>query len=213
MDSADRQYPYENLGGYRTSNQDGVRESQFRIRTPEEGLSVGPFTFSGDYFSGSSERTPEALGMPSEFVRFMSEKGTPVQNLEIDETSYNVGIAAHLPRGVLPKFMEDVLRPKRVNVSYGRSRQEVTTPFGESIVDTNRRRGIGGQGQILRGMFENNAPTVNFQYFEPNLSDRNFSGSVETPVGPGILSLSGQRSLNEGRPDESSARIGYRINF
>jgi len=213
MDSADRQYPYENLGGYRTSDQDGVRESQFRIRTPEEGLSVGPVTFSGDYFSGSSERTPEALGMPSEFVRFMSERGTPVQNLEIDETSYNVGIAAHLPGGVLPKFMEDVLRPKRVNVSYGQSRQEVTTPFGESIVDTNRRRGIGGQGEILRGMFEDNAPTVNFQYSEPNLSDRNFSGFVEAPVGPGILSLSGQRSLNEGRPDESSARIGYRINF
>ena len=151
--------------------------------------------------------------MPSEFVQFMSERGTPVQDLEIDETSYNVGIAAHLPGGVLPKFMEDVLRPKRVNVSYGQSRQEVTTPFGESIVDTNRRRGIGGQGEILRGMFENNAPTVNFQYFEPNLSDRNFSGSVEAPVGPGILSLSGQRSLNEGRPDESSARVGYRINF
>ena len=50
MDSADRQYPYENLGGYRTSDQDGVTKSQFRIRTPDEGLSVGRFTFSGDYF-------------------------------------------------------------------------------------------------------------------------------------------------------------------
>ncbi len=207
MDSADRQYPYENLGGYRTSDQDGVRESQFRIRTPEEGLSVGPVTFSGDYFSGSSERTPEALGMPSEFVRFMSERGTPVQNLEIDETSYNVGIAAHLPGKVLPKFMEDVLRPKRVNVSYGRSRQEVTTPFGESIVDTNRRRGIGGQAVLFGG------PTVDVQYEEPNKFDRRFEGSVAVPMERGILSLYGSRALNEGRPDETSVGVRGKFSF
>ena len=203
----------ERIGGFSSLNQDGTKESRFDIRTPRGGLPVGPFTFSGDYFSGSSERTPEALGMPSEFIRFMQERGTPVENLEIDQSSYNVGIAAHLPGKVLPKFMERVLRPEKVNVSYGQSKQEITTPFKESIVNTNILRGIGGEGQILRGMFGDNAPRARFQYFEPNRSDRTVSGSVEAPFGPGILSLSGQRSLNEGRPDESSARIGYRINF
>jgi hypothetical protein len=203
----------EKIGSFSSSNQDGTKESNFNIRTPSGGLPVGPLNFSGNYFLGSSERTPEALGMPSEFVRFMQEKGTPVENLEIDESSYNVGIAAHLPGKVLPEFMEKVLRPEKFNVSYGQSKQEVTTPFKESIVNTNRQRGIGGQGQILRGMFGNNAPKASFQYFEPNTSDRMYSGSVETPVGPGILSLSGQKSFNEERPDNYNARLGYRINF
>ena len=203
----------EKIGSFSSSNQDGTKESNFNIRTPSGGLPVGPLNFSGNYFLGSSERTPEALGMPSEFVRFMQEKGTPVENLEIDESSYNVGIAAYLPGKVLPEFMEKVLRPEKFNVSYGQSKQEVTTPFKESIVNTNRQRGIGGQGQILRGMFGNNAPKASFQYFEPNTSDRMYSGSVETPVGPGILSLSGQKSFNEERPDNYNARLGYRINF
>ena len=151
--------------------------------------------------------------MPSEFVRFMQEKGTPVEDLKIDESSYNVGIAAYLPGKVLPEFMEKVLRPEKFNFSYGQSKQEVTTPFKESIVNTNRQRGIGGQGQILRGMFGNNAPKASFLYFEPNRSDRIVSGSVEAPVGPGILSLSGRRSLNEEQPDNYNARLGYRINF
>ena len=203
----------EKIGSFSSSNQDGTKESNFNIRTPSGGLPVGPLNFSGNYFLGSSERTPEALGMPSEFVRFMQEKGTPVENLEIDESSYNVGIAAYLPGKVLPEFMEKVLRPEKVNFSYGQSKQEVTTPFKESIVNTNRQRGIGGQGQILRGMFGNNAPKASFQYFEPNRSDRIVSGSVEAPVGPGILSLSGRRSLNEEQPDNYNARLGYRINF
>ena len=203
----------EKIGSFSSSNQDGTKESNFNIRTPSGGLPVGPLNFSGNYFLGSSERTPEALGMPSEFVRFMQEKGTPVENLEIDESSYNVGIAAHLPGKVLPEFMEKVLRPEKFNFCYGQSKQEVTTPFKESIVNTNRQRGIGGQGQILRGMFGNNAPKASFQYFEPNRSDRIVSGSVETPVGPGILSLSGQKSFNEERPDNYNARLGYRINF
>jgi len=203
----------ERIGGFSSLNQDGTKESRFDIRTPGEGLPVGPLTFSGNYFSGSTERTPEALGMPSEFIRFMQERGTPVENLEIDESSYNVGIAAHLPGKVLPKFMERVLRPEKVNVSYGQSKQEVTTPFKESIVNTNILRGIGGEGQILRGMFGDNAPRAGFQYFEPNRSDRMVSGSVEAPVGPGILSLSGQRSFNEEQPDNYNVRAGYRINF
>ena len=203
----------ERIGGFSSLNQDGTKESRFDIRTPGEGLPVGPLTFSGNYFSGSSERTPEALGMPSEFIKFMQERGTPVENLKIDESSYNVGIAAHLPRKVLPKFMERVLRPEKVNVSYGQSKQEVTTPFKENIVNTNILRGIGGEGQILRGMFEDNAPRARFQYFEPNRSDRMISGSVEAPVGPGILSFSGQRLFNEKQPDNYNARLGYTINF
>ena len=229
--------PDENIGGYAASDQDGVRESQFRFRRPVEALQRPATGFPGNFFppfhgiqlpgagfrrppekglsvgysSGSSERPP--VGMHPKFVQFMAERGTPVPNFKIDETSYNVGIAAHLPGGVLPKFMEGVLRPKQVNASYSRSRQAVTTPPGKSSDNTNRGREIGGQGQILRHMFGNYAPTVSLQYSEPNLYDRNFSGSVEVPVGSGIFSVSGRKSLNEGRRDESAWRIGYGTKF
>ena len=180
----------------------------FRRPPEKEGLSV-----SGDYFFGSSERTPEALMHPEFVRRWRAEGGTPLQNREIDETSYNVGIAVHLPGGVLPKFMEGILRPERVNASYSRSKQKVTTPFGRRFVNTNRGRGIGGQGQILGHMFGKYAPTVSLQYYEPNWYDRNVSGSVEVPVGSGIFSVSRRKSLNKGRRDESAWRIGYGTKF
>jgi hypothetical protein len=63
-------------------------------------------------------------------------------------------------------------------------------------------RGIGGQAQVLRGMFGNNAPTVEVDYGEPNLRDRVISAGLDFPVRGGDIGIHGERRLNEGGRNE-----------
>lgn len=202
---------WEQIGGYSTSDRDGVSRSQFNIRTPEKGLQFGPVNLSGAYGSQTQSVTPEALGMSEDFLQFMRERGTPVQSREDESTTWNVGIAAHLPGGVLPSFMERVLRPQSVNVRYGQSEQNVTNPYGQEFEKSDRMRGIGGQAQILRGMFGENAPSVGVQYMEPNLRDQIISGNIGVPVAGGNVELYGSRNINEDRPNEGIIGLRGRI--
>jgi hypothetical protein len=211
--SRDRSVPSEQLGSYSSFNRDGVSGSQFNIRTPSGGYPIGPdgaplVRLEGGYGRQGVEVTPEALGIPQETIRQWQ-----LGNLEQESSTWNLGIAAYLPDGVLPDFMDDVLRPKSVNVRYGRSRSETTTPSGESWGSDDRMRGIGGQGQVLRGMFGNNAPTVEVDYGEPNLRGRVISGKVNVPVAGGDAYVSASQSRNEGRRNEGSIKAGWGITF
>jgi len=107
--------------------------------------------------------------------------------------------------------MEKVLRPQSVNVRYGQSEQNVTNPYGQEFEKSDRMRGIGGQAQILRGMFGEKAPSVGVRYMEPNLRDQVLSGSIGVPVARGNVELYGSRNINEDRPNEGI--IGLRGKF
>ena len=201
----------EQLGGYSTSDRGGVSRSQFNIRTPKEGLQIGPINLSGVYGSQTQSVTPEALGMSEDYLRFMQERGTPVQSQEDESSTWKIGIAAHLPGGVLPPFMEKVLRPQSLNVKYGRSERNVTDPYGKEFEQYDRTRGIGGQAQILSGLFGENAPLVGFQYNEPNLRDRVISGSIGVPFDGANVELYGSRDINEGRLNKGIIGIRGKI--
>mgnify|MGYP003152728366 CR=1 FL=1 len=204
------------LGGYKERQPaPGVNRTNFSIRTPPQGISFGRFggntplfNVTGDYGKSTAEVTPGAMGIPQEVIdRFR------LQNQEQKSTSYNVGIRTMFPDGVVPDFMDKVLRPKSVNASFGRSESEFRDVRGDTFASSDRRRGIGAQGQVLRGMFGNNAPTVTGQYFEPNRSDRSFSGSVDIPMGRGDVSLYGSRRMNEGRPNDTSFGVRGKFSF
>ena len=203
----------EQLGSYSSFNRDGVSGSQFNIRTPSGGYPIGPdgaplARIEGGYRRQDRLVTPEALGIPQETIRQWQ-----LGNLEQESSTWNLGIAAYLPDGVLPDFMDGVLRPKSVNVRYGRSSSETRTPSGESVGGGDRILGIGGQAQVLRRMFGNNAPTVEVDYGEPNLRDRVISAGLDFPVLGGDIGIHGERRLNEDRPDEGYFGVRGRFNF
>ena len=214
------------LGGWSVSDKGGVSGSRFNIQTPKEGLDVGRIlnaatdapnkyktglNLSGGYGSQTQSVTPEALGMPEDYLRFMRERGTPVQNREDESSTWNIGIAAQLPGGIVPTFMKEVLDKPSINAQYGRSERSVTDPYGNESEQSDRMRGIGGQARILRGMFGKNAPTIRGQYMEPNRRDKQFDGSIGVPVAGGNVELYGSRDINEGRPNEGEFGIRGKI--
>lgn len=204
---ADPQMPVS-LGGY-GENQPapGVDTSNFFIRTPPQGIPLGDVAvLSGDFGRSTSEVSPGALGIPQEAIDYFR-----LQNQKQEQSSFNVGIKALFPDGVVPDFMDKVLRPKSASVSYGRSEFSSRNVDGSAFEASDRRRGIGGQGQILRGMFADNAPTVGVQYNEPNKFDRSWSGSVNIPMDRGNVSLYGSRGINEGRPNDTAFGARLRI--
>ena len=207
------------LGGYRKNNSsEGVGTTNLSFRTPPQGVSFGRFggdtplfNVRGDVNRDASEVTPQSMGIPPEIVdRFR------LQNQQQKSNTYNVGISANLsamfPNGV-PGFIGKVLRPESANVSFGQSESEFKNVAGDTFTSSNRSRGIGGQGRVLLGMFGNNAPTVGVQYFEPNKSDRSYSGSINIPMDRGNVSLYGSRSRNEGRPNDTTFGVRGKINF
>ena len=180
----------EQIGSYGRLDKDGVSGSRFNIRTPSEGLQIGPVNLSGQYARQERKSTPQALGMPEEFVQFMRERGSSLAEQEEKFSTWNVGISAQLPGGVLPPFMEKVLRPESFNAKYGRSQFEATNPFGQRFEGSDRERAIGGQGRVLEGLFGENAPSVGLQYEEPNRQESIISGNVTIPFQQGgIASL------------------------
>ena len=211
------------LGGYSANQRPSVDTSNFYLRTPEQGFSLrtSPATFgegnqpatgsspspeerlnfTGNYGRSTSEVTPQAKGIPQEAIDYFRLK-----NQEEKSTSYNVGIRAMFPDGVVPDFIDRVLRPKSANASFGQSESTFQNVQGDTFTNSDRRRGIGGQGQILRGMFRDNAPTVGGQYFEPNKFDKQISGNVNIPVRKGNLNLSAAKLINEGRGNSESYR-------
>ena len=198
------------LGGYSANRQGGAETSKFYLRTPEQGIDFGSFggdknllNLTGNYGSSTSEVTPEALGIPQEAIDYFRLK-----NQEEKSTSYNVGIRAMFPDGVVPDFMDKVLRPKSANASFGQSESTFQNVQGDTFTNSDRSRGIGGQGQILRGMFRNDAPIVGFQYDEPNKFDKQISGNVNFPVGKGNIDLSAVKYINENRDNSESFKAG-----
>jgi len=201
------------LGGYSANRQGGAETSKFYLRTPDRGIPLGDsVSVTGNYDRSTAEVTPQAMGIPQEAIEYFRLK-----NQEQKSTRYNVGIRAMFPDGVVPDFIDRVLRPESANVSFGQSESEFQNVVGDTFTDSDRRRGIGAQGQILRGMFGDNAPTVTGQYFEPNRSDRSFSGSVDIPMGNvlsgGNVSLYGSRGINEGRPNDTTFGVQGKVNF
>tara|TARA_R110000744_G_scaffold6208_1_gene21781 strand:+ start:237 stop:917 length:681 start_codon:yes stop_codon:yes gene_type:complete len=216
------------LGGWSVSDQEGVSRSRFNMQTPKEGLDVGRIlnaatdapnkyktglNLSGGYESQTQSVTPEALGMSEDYLRFMQERGTPVQNREDESSTWNIGIAAQLPGGIIPTFMKEVLDRPSINAQYGRSERSVTDPYGNELEHSDRMRGIGGQARILSGMFDKNAPTIRGQYMEQNLRDQVLSGSIGFPVAGGNVELYGSRAVNEGRPNEGIIGLRGKIPF
>ena len=198
------------LGGYSANRQGGAETSNFYLRTPEQGIDFGSFggdknllNLTGNYGESTSEVTPQAMGIPQEAIEYFRLK-----NQEQKSTRYNVGIRAMFPDGVVPDFMDRVLRPEYVNASFGQSESTFQNVQGDTFTNSDRRRGIGGQGQILRGMFGNDAPTVGVQYYEPNKFDKQISGNVNFPVGKGNLDLSAVKFINEGRDNSESFKAG-----
>lgn len=199
------------LGGY-SANQPaiGVNTTNFNVRTPDQGISFGRFggdtpilNATGNYGASTTEVTPGALGIPQEAIDYFR-----LENQKQKSTSYNIGIRSMFPDGVVPDFIDRVLRPKSVNASFGQSESTFQNVQGDTFTNSDRRRGIGGQGQVLRAMFGNNAPTVGVQYFEPNKYDKQISGNVNIPVGEGNLDLSAKREMNEGRDNSGSFKAG-----
>ena len=198
------------LGGYSVDQQPGAETSNFYLRTPEQGIDFGSFggdknllNLTGKYGRSISEVTPEALGIPQEAIDYFR-----LENQKQKSTSYNIGIRSMFPDGVVPDFIDRVLRPKSVNASFGQSESTFQNVQGDTFTNSDRRRGIGGQGQVLRAMFENNAPTVGVQYFEPNKYDKQISGNVNIPVREGNLDLSAKKYINEGRDNSESFKAG-----
>mgnify|MGYP003676753505 FL=1 len=184
----------------------GVTGSNFNFRTPDGGISLGDaLTLTGNYGRSTEEVTPGDMGIPQEVIdRFR------LQNQKQKSTSYNVGIRAMFPDGVVPDFMDRILRPNSANVSYGQSDFEKRNTQGDiAESNSNITRGIGGQGQILRGMFGENAPTVGVQYLEPNRNDKNISANMNFSLGDGIINLEAARAINEGRDNQNSFKAGF----
>lgn len=189
----------------------GGSTRNFSIRTPPQGVPLGAVRLpsgeyvrgqlTGDYGRSTSEIPPQALGIPQQVIDHFRLK-----NQERTSTSYNIGIAAYLPRGMLPAFMARVLDPKSANVSYGKSSQEIQNVTGQRSNQSDIRRGIGGTAEFLRGIWGNQAPTVGVQYNEQNGSDKVYRGNVGIPMERGSLNLYATR-----RPDET--RFGVRGGF
>ena len=190
------------LGSYSANQRPGAETSNFYLRTPDQGIPLGDSaSVTGNYGRSTSEVTPEALGIPQEAIDYFRLK-----NQKQKSTDYNVGIRAMFPDGVVPDFIDRVLRPKSANASFGQSESTFQNVQGDTFTNSDRRRGIGGQGQILRGMFGNDAPTVGVQYYEPNKFDKQISGNVNIPVRKGNLNLSAAKLINEGRGNSESYR-------
>ena len=199
------------LGGY-SANQPaiGVNTTNFNVRTPDQGISFGRFggdtpilNATGNYGASTTEVTPGALGIPQEAIDYFR-----LENQKQKSTSYNIGIRSMFPDGVVPDFIDRVLRPKSVNASFGQSESTFQNVQGDTFTNSDRSRGIGGQGQILRGMFRNDAPIVGFQYDEPNKFDKQISGNVNFPVGKGNIDLSAVKYINENRDNSESFKAG-----
>ena len=191
----------EQIGSATSYDRDGVSESIFSISTPSKGVRIGPVTLSGRYQTQQQSVTPEALGYSED----QQQKGS----------SYNVGIASQLPGGILPPFMESVLRPESGRISYGRSKGKVTTPFGQSFSQDEIMRGIGGQGRVLTGLFGDNAPVARMDYQEHGPDSYDLSGGLSVPLEWGDLEGYVERkrrpSLEEGRKDFDEAGVRVRI--
>ena len=200
------------LGGYSVDQQPGAETSNFYLRTPEQGIDFGSFggdknllNLTGNYGESTSEVTPGGYGHSSRSHRLLSASRIKKNK---NQPCYNVGIRAMFPDGVVPDFMDKVLRPEYVNASFGQSESTFQNVQGDTFTNSDRRRGIGGQGQILRGMFGNDAPTVGVQYYEPYKFDKQISGNVNFPVGKGNLDLSAVKFINEGRDNSESFKAG-----
>ena len=167
------------LGGFtRRQLPAGGREEIFSIRTPPQGVRL-------------SKDSPVKL--TGDFVR----KALEMLRIKDKQQSYNVGIAATMPGGMLPGFMDRVLRPKSVNVTFGKSSREIQDEMGRPLFDqSSRRRGIGLTAEVLRAMFRDNAPTAGVQYDEQNGSDKAkaYAASLNIPMGRGVFSLFGRKS-------------------
>tara|TARA_R100001143_G_scaffold50250_1_gene45199 strand:+ start:34 stop:591 length:558 start_codon:yes stop_codon:yes gene_type:complete len=157
----------------------------FNIRTPSGGVKIGPVNLSGEYARQDQQITPQALGIPEDFVQFMKDKGAPLTDLDQKFSTWNAGIAVYLPGGFLPGFMEEVLRPESFNVNYGRSQFEATNPYGQRFEGSDRSRGIGVSARILEGMLGENAPSVGLQYKEPNSQESSIYGNITMPFQQG----------------------------
>ena len=159
----------------------GGREESFSIRTPPQGVRL-------------SKEPPVKL--TGDFVR----KALEMLRIKDKQQSYNVGIAATMPGGMLPGFMDRVLRPKSVNVTYGESSREIQDEKGRPLFDqSGRRRGIGLTAKVLRAVFGDKAPTAGVQYDEQNGSDKAkaYAASLDIPMGGGVFSLFGRRNPGE----------------
>ena len=199
------------LGGY-SANQPapGVNTTNFNVQTPPQGISFGRFggdtpilNATGNYGASTTEVTPGAMGIPQEAIDYFR-----LENQKQKSTSYNVGLRATFPDNMFPEWMRRVLDPKSVNASFGQNESTFQNVQGDTFTNSDRRRGIGGQGQVLRAMFGNNAPTVGVQYFEPNKYDKQISGNVNIPVREGNLDLSAKKYINEGRDNSESFKAG-----
>ena len=199
-----------NLGGYSVhSPAAGVNTSNFSVRTPPQGIPLGDVAnVTGAFNRSTSEATPEALGIPQEAI-----DNFRLQNQKQEQSSYNAGISVFFPPGMMPDFVARVLLPKSATASYGRSQSTSTDVRGNEVENSNISRGIGAQGQLLRGMFGDNAPTVGVQYDEPNRYDRSWRGSVGIPMGSGNVSIYGSRNFNEGRPNENTFGVQGNLRF
>ena len=199
-----------NLGGYTERNPAaGVSTSNFSVRTPPQGIPLGDVAnVTGAFNRSTSEATPGALGIPQEAI-----DNFRLQNQKRKESSYNAGISVFFPPGRIPDFVAKVLLPKSATASYGRSQSTSTDVRGNEVENSNISRGIGAKGQVLRGMFGDNAPTFGVQYDEPNRYDRSFSGSVNIPVGSGNVSLYGSQNWNKGRSDDTTVGVRGKLIF
>ena len=194
---------YPNLIGQYAKG-DGVTEKKFTAGTPSNGIPLGDaLTLGGRYNSSTVERTPESMGIPQEAIDHFRLK-----NEEQKSSSYNVAVRAMFPDGMVPDFIDRVLRPKSVNVNYGQFNSTTETMTGDKSEASNISRGIGGQGQVLRGMFGENAPTVGLQYYQPNRYDERFSGNMNIPVGDGSITLEAAREINKMRDNANSFNAG-----
>jgi|TARA_R110001599_G_scaffold107367_2_gene269599 hypothetical protein len=182
----------------------GVNRTNFNIGTLPQGISGGPYlNLTGNYNRSTVEKTPESMGIPQEAIDHFRLK-----NEEQKSSSYNVAVRAMFPDGMVPDFIDRVLRPKSVNVNYGQFNSTTETMTGDKFEASNISRGIGGQGQVLRGMFGENAPTVGLQFDQPNRYDKRFSGNMNIPVGDGSITLEAAREINKMRDNATSFKAG-----
>ena len=205
----------EQIGGAASFDRDGVSGSRFSIRTPSGGTPICPVTLSGAYQTQQQSVTPEALGFHPDFMQFLQERGISLEDLRQKGSSYNVGIASQLPGGILPPFMESVLRPESGRISYGRRKEKVTTPFGQSFSQDEIMRGIGGKGRVLTGLFGDNAPVARMDYQEHGPDSYDLSGGLSVPLEwgdvEGYVERKRRPSLKEGRKDSDEAGVRVRI--
>ena len=182
----------EQLAGYSSFDRDGRSGSQFFIGTPQAGVPVptpwGPAAISGRYQKGSRTTTPEALGISKEFLQFLQERGISVEDLREKSSAYDIGMESNFAGGIFPRFIEDVIRPQNIKLTYGQSQSDVVTPFGEEISDSGISKSAAGRAQILSGMLGEDAPSVWANLNQLNGQTNQWGAGVDVPMGDGRVS-------------------------